>query len=205
MNKKKVVLYARVSLLDLNPQNQLVSLRQRCAALDMEVVREYVDHASGKLEDRPELRRALGYIKSGAADLLMVYSIDRLGRSVSHVIKIVDDLRKIGKGTVILRENLDLSGKSPQSDLILHIFSALAEFEAALISERTKTALAVARLKGKTLGRPSKRNKDLELKVMKLVSEGVSIREIARRIPTISRATIQNIIKDSGTKKTQGT
>lgn len=58
------------------------------------------------------------------ADVLLVASIDRLGRSVSHVIKVVEDLGQQGKGVMILRENLDLSGKSPQSDLILHTLLA---------------------------------------------------------------------------------
>lgn len=195
MKKKRVILYARVSLIDLNLENQLVPLRRQCELRDFEVIAEFSDHASGTIADRPQLRKALAAMHSMNADVLMVSAIDRLGRSVSHVIKVVDDLRKSGRGVVILRENLDLYGRNPQSELILHIFSALSEFEASLISERTKVALAVAKLQGKKLGRPTKVNSEIESTIMKMHANGVSIREISRRVSMVSRSTIQGIIK----------
>ncbi|WII72155.1 recombinase family protein [Bdellovibrio sp. 22V] len=195
MEKKKVILYARVSLIDLNLQNQLLPLRRQCELRDYQIVGEFADHGSGKIADRPQLRKALAAMKSLNADVLMVAALDRLGRSLSHIIKLVDNLRKDGKGIFIVRENLDLSGKNPQSELLLHIFSALAEFEASLISERTKVALAVAKLQGKTLGRPSKVNPEIEKQVLELFSKGTPIREISRRVTTVSRSTVQAIIK----------
>lgn len=195
MEKKKVVLYSRVSLIDLNLDNQIVPLKRECDFRNYQIVGEFADYGSGKNADRPQLRKALAAMKSLDADVLMVAALDRLGRSLNHIIRLVDNLRKDGKGIVILRENLDLSGKNPQSELLLHIFSALAEFEASLISERTKVALAVARLQGKKLGRPSKVNPQVQAQVLDLYGKGTSIREIARRVTTVSRSSIQSIIK----------
>lgn len=198
--KKKVILYARVSVLDLNPENQLVPLRKHAESLGLDIIDEMVDYASGTKEDRPSLQQALNRLKKSDADLLMVFSIDRLARSLGHLIRIVDDLRKDSKGVMILRENLNLFQKDPQSEFTLMIFGALAQYEASLVASRTKNALAVARSKGKRLGRPSKRNPEIEKQVVTLIEQGISVREISKRLKVIGKSTVQAIARDQKIK-----
>ncbi|KYG66811.1 hypothetical protein AZI86_07170 [Bdellovibrio bacteriovorus] len=195
MKQRKVILYVRVSIIDLNIQNQLVPMRKQCELRDFKIVGEFIEHASGSVEDRPQLRKALAAMVTADADVLMVAAVDRLGRSLSHVLKLVEGLRKQGKGIVTIRENLDLSGNSPQSDLMLHVMLALAQFELEILRERTRVALAVAKLKGKKLGRPTKINSEIEDTIMEMHGRGVSTREISRTVTTVSRATVQAIIK----------
>lgn len=198
--RKRAVVYLRVSLVDLNPNNQKIPIARYCEAHGIEIVGFFLDRMSGRSDDRPQLRKALAALKEPDIDLMVCFAIDRLARSVAHVIRIVNDVRSSKKGLIILRENLDLTGTSPASDLVLHIFSALAEFEAALISERTKVALAVARLQGQTLGRPRKVSPEIEAQVLELRSRGIAIREIARRIPEISRGSVQAVMRRAKNK-----
>ncbi|QDK47314.1 recombinase family protein [Bdellovibrio sp. ZAP7] len=197
MDTKRAIIYARVSVLDLNPQNQITPLLKHAEHLGFEVVDELVDYASGTKADRPELNKALDKLKKSEADVLLVYSIDRLGRSVSHLIKVVDDLRRYGKGVVILRENLNLFGKDPQSEFTLTLFAALGQYEQALIASRTKNALAVAKAKGTKLGRPVKCTPELTSKVLELAKQGMSIRVIAKELGVVSRSSVQAILKRS--------
>ena len=189
------MLYARVSLVDMNPETQLGTMREYCQRHDYEIVGEYTDRISGKSEDRPALRKALFKLKSDEADILMAAALDRLSRNVGHLIKLVAEIRENNRGALVLRENLDLTGGNPQSDLVLHLFAALAQFELSLIQSRTREALRIAKLSGKVLGRPSKLNAEIKERVLALHADGIAIREISRRIPEISRASIQKIIK----------
>lgn len=194
---KRCILYMRVSLADLNLNNQEVPLRRFCELHQIEIVAQFSDRISGRTDDRPGLRRALQALRKPEVDLLLCWSIDRLGRSLRHLLHVVDEIRSIpNKGLYLVKENLDLTGSSAQSDLFLGVFGSLANFESALCSERTKTALAVARLSGKTLGRPSKITEPIRQKVLGYREQGVAIREIARLVPEISRGSIQTILRD---------
>ena len=137
--------YIRVSTTDQNPQLQHDALNQAgCDQL-------FVDHASGKTEDRPGLDALLSQLRAG--DTVIVWRLDRLGRSLRHLIDIAADLDRRGVALVSLRENLDTS--TPGGRLIFHVFGALAEFERDLIRERTTAGLAAARARGRTGGRPT--------------------------------------------------
>lgn len=114
--------------------------------------RIFVDTASGALRERPQLSAALDYVRSG--DVLVVWRLDRLGRSLRHLIDTVEHLNGRGVGLVSLREAIDTT--TPSGRLVLHIFGSLAEFERELIVERTTAGLAAARLRGRLTGRPSK-------------------------------------------------
>lgn len=193
--KKRAIIYARVSVLDLNPQNQIAPLQKHAELLGLKVVGELVDCISGTKAQRPELNKALDMLKNSEADVLLVYSIDRLSRSVSHLIKVTDDLRRIGKGVVILRENLNLFGADPQSEFTLTLFAALGQYEQSLIASRTRNALAVAKAKGTRLGRPLKCTPEIISKVLALSNEGKSIRTIAKELGVISRSSVQAILR----------
>jgi len=137
--------YARVSTTDQNPDLQIDALKTAgCYRL-------FVDHASGTLDERPELTRVLDQIRPG--DSLVVWKLDRLGRSLRHLIDTVGDLQQRGIGFRSLQESIDTT--TPTGKLVFHLFGALAEFERDLIRERTLAGLTAARARGRLGGRPS--------------------------------------------------
>jgi DNA invertase Pin-like site-specific DNA recombinase len=137
--------YARVST------SQQDEALQRDALTKAGCDRIFVDKASGKLESRPALDDLLAQVRRG--DSVVVWRLDRLGRSLKHLIETVQDLEQRGVAFVSLTENIDTS--TPGGRLVFHLFGALAEFEAALIRERTLAGLAAARARGRTGGRPT--------------------------------------------------
>jgi DNA invertase Pin-like site-specific DNA recombinase len=136
--------YARVSTADQRPELQLDALRAAGC------YRIFVDTASGALDDRPELAKALDHLRPG--DTLVVWKLDRLGRSLRHLIDTLGALQERGVGFRSLQESLDTT--TPGGKLIFHLFGALAEFERDLIRQRTQAGLAAARARGRTGGRP---------------------------------------------------
>jgi DNA invertase Pin-like site-specific DNA recombinase len=106
--------------------------------------------ASGAKSQRPGLDKALAYVREG--DTLVVWKLDRLGRSIQHLIQTIRSLQERKIGFKCLRENIDTATSSGK--LIFHIFSALAEFERDLICERTEAGLKAARARGRIGGRP---------------------------------------------------
>lgn len=137
--------YARVSTVEQNPQLQHDALQNAGCE------RIFVDQASGALDQRPELARALDHLRRG--DTLVVWRLDRLGRSLRHLVDTVRALGERGVGLQSLSEAVDTT--TPGGQLVFHIFAALAEFEAGLIRERTRAGLAAARARGRNGGRPS--------------------------------------------------
>lgn len=137
--------YARVSSDDQNLDLQRDALRR--AGCD----RIYEEKASGGKADRPELLRLLDAIRAG--DTLVVWRLDRVGRSLNHLIATIEELEAQGIGFQSLTENIDTT--TPGGKLIFHIFAALAEFERALIRERTNAGLQAARARGRKGGRPA--------------------------------------------------
>jgi DNA invertase Pin-like site-specific DNA recombinase len=138
--------YARVSTDDQTLDLQLDALRAAgCDHL-------FDDRLSGAKTDRPGLTQALDYVRPG--DTLVVWRLDRLGRSLAHLIETVNALEARGIGFRSLTESIDTT--TPGGKLIFHIFASLAEFERALIRERTMAGLAAARARGRKGGRPRK-------------------------------------------------
>jgi DNA invertase Pin-like site-specific DNA recombinase len=137
--------YARVSTLDQDESLQLDALNAAgCARL-------FVDKASGKLASRPALDDLLAQARPG--DTLVVWRLDRLGRSLRHLIDTIAELDQRGVAFVSLTEAMDTT--TPGGKLIFHVMGALAEFERELIRERTQAGLAAARARGRVGGRPT--------------------------------------------------
>ena len=111
----------------------------------------FVDKVSGSLQHRPALDELLGQLRAG--DTVVVWRLDRLGRSLRHLVELVGDLEQRGVGLRSLTEQIDTT--TPNGKLIFHLFAALAEFERDLIRERTQAGLAAARARGRIGGRPS--------------------------------------------------
>ncbi len=137
--------YARVSTLDQNEN------LQHDALLVAGCQKIFTDKASGKLESRPALDALLDQIRPG--DTLIVWRLDRLGRSLKHLMAVVADLEQRGVAFQSLTESIDTS--TPGGKLIFHVFGALAEFERDLIRERTMAGLAAAGARGRQGGRPT--------------------------------------------------
>lgn len=138
--------YARVSTQDQNEQLQLDALEKSgCSKV-------FVDKASGVKTDRPELAKCIEQLRAG--DALVVWRLDRLGRSLKHLIEVVEGLKNRGVAFSSLNEGFDTGTNGGK--LIFSIFGALAEFERDLISERTRAGLAAARARGRSGGRPKK-------------------------------------------------
>jgi DNA invertase Pin-like site-specific DNA recombinase len=165
--------YARVSTQEQDLALQLDALK----AAGCE--RIYEERASGAQRDRPELKAALGYMRQG--DTLVVWKLDRLARSLKQLIDTVDDLGARGIGLRSLTEAIDTTTSGGK--LIFHIFAALAEFERAVIRERTLAGLAAARARGRKGGRPpALAAKDLAAAKAMLRDPEITVGEIARRL-----------------------
>lgn len=149
----KAVIYARVSTLDQQPENQLVELRRFVAARGWILAAEHVDHGvSGAKERRPALDAMLAAAKRRRFDVLVVWKLDRLGRNLKHLVTLLDELQALGIAFVSLGEGIDAT--TPAGRLQMHILGAIAEFERGRIRERVVAGLARARAQGTRLGRP---------------------------------------------------
>ena len=146
-SSSRLVGYARVSTGQQDLQLQLDALK----AAGVSKTNVYTDRISGSKAARPGLDQCLSQLKPG--DTLVVWRLDRLGRSVRHLIDVVEDLRERGVGFKSLRDGA-IDTTTASGKLIFHIFTALAEFERSLIQERTRAGLSVARARGRLGGRP---------------------------------------------------
>jgi DNA invertase Pin-like site-specific DNA recombinase len=177
--------YARVST-----HEQTLNLQQD-ALTKAECIKIFTDTASGAKTERKGLDEALNYVRKG--DTLVVWRLDRLGRSLPHLISTMTDLEKRGIGFKSLTENIDTTTSGGK--LIFHIFGALAEFERNLIRERTQAGLLAARARGKKGGRPNALT-DRQISIAKSLyaDKNTSIPEICRTLK-ISKATLYRSIK----------
>jgi DNA invertase Pin-like site-specific DNA recombinase len=171
--------YARVSTDDQSVDLQLDSLTQAGCA------RIFTEKASGALDDRPELAKLLDHLREG--DTVVVYRLDRLGRSLRHLIDTVRLFEERGVGFRSLTEGVDTT--SAGGRLVFHIFGALAEFERELIRERTRAGLAAARARGRRGGRPSVMTEERRALARRLYDEGKPLASIAETL-AVSRATL---------------
>jgi DNA invertase Pin-like site-specific DNA recombinase len=181
----RVVGYARVSTEEQKLDLQLDALQRRGC------IQVYQDlGASGSLRARPGLDQCLGELRSG--DILVVWRLDRLGRSLQHLLEIVTDLQTRGVGLISLTENIDTTSASGR--LIFSIFGALAEYERQMIQERVKAGIAAAKDRGVTMGRRPALNPSRIGLVRKLVAEGEKPAAVARLLK-VGRATVYRALK----------
>lgn len=165
--------YARVSTQEQNLELQIEALEKAgCEKV-------FVEKASGAQRERPELKSALSYMRSG--DALVVWKLDRLARSLRQLINTVENLEERKIGLKSLTESINTTTSSGK--LVFHIFGALAEFERSLIKERTCAGLASAKERGKLGGRPSSwTQKDIKAAKTMLKEPDISVEEVAKRM-----------------------
>src|ERR1700686_4006115 len=150
----RVALYARVSTLNnQDPEMQLAELREYAGRRGLQIVEEFTDQGvSGCKESRPSLNRLMSDACRRRFDAVLVWKIDRFGRSLKHLVNALAELAALDVAFISLRDNLDLS--PPSGRLMFQIIGAMAEFERALIQERVRAGIRNARAKGRRLGRP---------------------------------------------------
>lgn len=172
--------YARVSTIDQNLDLQQDALKE------VGCERIFTDIASGVQDSRQGLREALNYLRS--EDTLVVWKLDRLGRSLKHLIETVNALADKSISFRSLQENLDTTTSGGK--LIFHLFGALAEFERELLKERTRAGLKAARARGHKGGRPRKLDaSSLNMARLLMSDSSTSVTEICR-ILQVSRSTL---------------
>ncbi len=180
--------YARISTGDQNIDLQIDQLREAgCEKIFQETV-------SGAKTERKELSHLLEQVRAG--DVIVIWKLDRLGRSLKHLVELVTQLTERGVGLKSLNDPVDTTNS--QGKLIFNIFASLAEFERDLIVERTQAGLKAARARGRTGGRPKGLSEDAKLKAVAaetLYKEGkLSANEIAKNLG-ISKVTLYNYLR----------
>ena len=176
----RVAMYARVSRLDQEPDNQLLELRRYVAARGWEAV-AFVEHGvSGAKDRRPVLDQLLADVRRRRFDAVVCWKLDRLGRNMRHLVTLLDELRALNVGFVTIGEGLDTT--TPAGRMTFGIIAAVAEFERERTRERIMLALDRRRARGDRLGRPRTRVQHLD--------DPVSHRQLAEQLG-VSRSTIR--------------
>lgn len=178
--------YARISTAGQSADLQIDALEQ--AGCD----RVFVDTASGVKAHRPELDHMIELLREG--DVVVVWRLDRLGRSMQNLVELMNRFQKMGVGFVSLTESIDTT--TPGGILTFNLFAALSQFERDLISERTKAGLEAARARGRKGGRPAKiRVKDVH-EIRRLYDSRIlTVRQIAD-LMHVSRSTVYRALND---------
>lgn len=177
--------YARVSTSDQHLDLQIKSLRE------MGCEKIFTDRASGAKSARLGLLQAIDFVREG--DIIVVWKLDRLGRSLTHLIDTINTFEKMGVGFQSITESIDTN--TPGGKLIFHVFGALAEFERELIRERTRAGLKAAKARGRNGGRPKKlMPKQVEMARSMLLSNKYKVKEVCE-IFNVSKATLYRNIK----------
>lgn len=178
---KKVAIYARVSTDKQTVTNQLLQLREVAQRCGYDIVQEFTDEgisgAKGRAE-RPALNEMMKCATQRKFDMVMVWSIDRLGRSLQNLVEILNELQSLKIDLYFQQQGLDTS--TPSGRMMFSVFGALAEFERSLIRERVLAGQQRAKAKGVKLGRPSKMNEGLKTAIQLLRQKGMGIKQIAK-------------------------
>lgn len=174
----RVALYVRVSTADQNPDTQLLVLRRYCEARGWQIVKEYVDQASGAVAERPQLENLMRDAGEHKFEALLVWKFDRLFRSVAHMLDSLEQFRYRSVEFVSITECVDTS--TPMGRMVYTFLAAIAEFERDLIRERTRAGMARARAEGKSIGRPPV-EWDAD-RALQLLKSGLTYRAIGERM-----------------------
>jgi DNA invertase Pin-like site-specific DNA recombinase len=177
--------YARVSTREQNLDLQIDALKAAgCEKLFTD------EGVSGTVKDRSGLDAALAAV--GEADTLIVWKLDRLGRSLGFLIELIDHLGKTGAGFVALQDGIDTTTSGGK--LVFHIMGALADFERTLISERTTAGIAAARRRGKHIGRPAALSREQVVHAKKAIEQGETVSGMAS-VLGVHRNTLRRAIR----------
>jgi DNA invertase Pin-like site-specific DNA recombinase len=181
---KRAAIYVRVSTFDQETGLQETELLEYCQRRGWESVLYRDRGQSGAKQDRPALNSLLSDLRKRKIDVILVWSLDRLARSLKQLLIISEECRALGVDLVSLRQNIDTT--LPAGRLTFSILGAVAEFERELLRERVKAGMAQARRSGKRIGRPALRHfsaAELE-RIRALRMQGTSVRKLAKDLGT---------------------
>ncbi len=193
---KRVAIYARVSTNGQTVTNQLRELRQVAKRQGWKVVEEFIDRgvsgAKGRAH-RLQFDRLCKAATRREIDLIMSWSVDRLGRSLQHLVTFLHDIHAKGVDLYLHQQGIDTT--TPSGKMLFQMCGVFAEFERSMIQERVKAGLARARAQGKKLGRP-RVSASIERKVRVARAKGIGIKRIARKLG-VGTGTVQRIVKEA--------
>lgn len=176
-----VAIYARVSTSDQSCEMQLYELRQYVAKQGWQVFQEYVDTGfSGAVASRPRLDQLLRDARLQKFEGVLVWKLDRWGRSVAHCVRSIQELVSLGIRFLSPTESIDTGADSPMSKFLMHLFAALAEMERGIIRERVCAGVRAAKARGTRLGRPRRVFRRDE--AITLRKQGMSWRNVAKTL-----------------------
>ena len=182
--KNPTIVYLRVSTTEQETDSQEYQVLEYCKVRGWQNPIILRDSASGATTSRPGLEAMLARVRAGGVHQVVTYKLDRLGRSLTHLAIIVGELQVRNVALLCTSQGIDTSKQNPVGQLQLGVLMAVAEFERALIKERTIAGLEVARRKGKRLGRPPLDPKIIGLILTTATRVGRHVRAIAREIHT---------------------
>ena len=178
---KKVCLYCRVSTTHQTSENQLRELRASAERMGYEIVSEFIDNGiSGakSRKDRPALDEMMKLATQRKFEMVMCWSIDRLGRSLQHLVEILNELQAMKIDLFFMQQGMDTT--TPSGRMIFSVFGAIGEFERNLIRERVIAGQQRAKASGVHIGRPTKMNDGMKSAIKVMHQNGMSIRQIAK-------------------------
>ncbi len=183
---KSTAIYLRVSTDDQNLDSQRDALGAICKQRGWSNLTFYEDRASGADTTRPALTKLMVDVRMGRVGQIVIFRLDRLGRSLPHLAQIIGELDSNGVGLLVPDQGIDTTTTNPAARLQLHVLMAVAEFERAIIRERVKAGIAAARSRGKHLGRPKgsggiSAKKRAAMREAVTANPAISIRELALR------------------------
>ncbi len=176
----RIALYARVSTADKgqDPELQLRELREYCQRRGFIIAGEYVDTMTGTKDSRPELNRLMADAHKRRFDVVAVWKFDRFARSVSHLLRALENFQSLGIEFISFTEAIDTS--TPMGKMVFTVLGAVAELERSLIVERVRAGLRNAKAKGRTLGRPKADVDTAE--IARLRAQGLSVAAVAEQL-----------------------
>lgn len=186
--KQRTGIYARVSTKDQNTEQQLQELRDYCVRSGIDIIEEYVDEGvSAFKKNRPEFTRLMDDVRKRKVNVVIVWKLDRLSRSLKELVSTMDIFKEYGVKFVSYSQN-GIDTSTSTGKLLFNLFGLIAEFERDLISERTRLKLDFLKKNGVILGRPIKNEPEA---IYRLRDGGLSLRQIAKQLQcnasTISR------------------
>lgn len=190
----KVAIYCRVSTKDQSIENQLGPLEEYCTRNKFEIYKIYSDVGeSGSKESRPQFNLMIEDLRKNKFKAIAVWKLDRIGRSLQHLLSLFTEFNKRGIEFISLTQNIDTT--TPEGRMFLRMLMIMSEYERELIINRVNAGLDRAKKQGKSLGRP--KNKFNKYDVIKLKKAGLSYRKIANEL-NLSLAAVQRCIKSEG-------
>ena len=196
MSRQRIIaIYARVSTSNQSTDSQLEELRAYCERRGWPEVQEFTDCISGGSTSRTGLDRLMGLVRRGKVQTVVAFKLDRLARSLVHLMQMISELQAHRTALVIPSQGIDTTDSNPVAQLQLNILGAVAQFERDLITERVNAGLRAAKQRGVTLGRPSKNAKHLP-RVVELLRQNRCNQVIMQELG-LPRSSVSELVREA--------